>query len=102
MHPETSEMTASFARPRVVISRCIAFDSCRYNGQVIRASLRDELEPWLDFAPNCPELEVGLGVPRDPIRLVMDGDVIRLEQPSTARDHIRKMQHFTDSWLSNA
>jgi len=27
-------------RPRVVISRCIDFDSCRYNGQVIRASLR--------------------------------------------------------------
>ena len=60
----------SFARPRVVISRCIDFDSCRYNGQVIRASLREELEPHVDFVPICPELEIGLGVPRDPIRLV--------------------------------
>ena len=53
-----------------MISRCIDFDSCRYNGQVIRASLREELEPHVDFVPICPELEIGLGVPRDPVRLV--------------------------------
>ena len=56
-----------------MISRCIDFDSCRYNGQVIRASLREELEPHVDFVPICPELEIGLGVPRDPVRLVRAG-----------------------------
>ena len=41
----------SHPRPRVVISRCIDFDSCRYDGQVVRASLREELEPHVDFVP---------------------------------------------------
>jgi uncharacterized protein YbgA (DUF1722 family)/uncharacterized protein YbbK (DUF523 family) len=92
----------AFARPRVVISRCIDFDSCRYNGQVVRASLREELEPWLDFVPICPELEIGLGVPRDPIRLVASGGGAALVQPSTARDLTRPMARFTRDWLSKA
>ena len=45
-------------RPRVVISRCIDFDSCRYDGQVVHASLREELAPHVDFVPICPELEM--------------------------------------------
>jgi len=49
-------------RPVVVISRCIDFDSCRYNGQLIRASLRGELEPHVELRPICPELEIGLGL----------------------------------------
>jgi uncharacterized protein YbbK (DUF523 family) len=58
----------SFPRPQVVISRCIDFDSCRYNGQVVRASLREELAEHVSLTPVCPEVEIGLGVPRDPIR----------------------------------
>ena len=92
----------SFARPRVVISRCIDFDSCRYNGQVVRASLREELEPWLDFVPICPELEIGLGVPRDPIRLVAGVGGEQLVQPSTGRDLTQPMARFTRDWLSDA
>jgi uncharacterized protein DUF1722 len=45
----------TFARPRIVISRCIDFDSCLYNGDVVRASLREELEPHIDFVPVCLE-----------------------------------------------
>src|SRR3954451_14979278 len=96
-------MTA-FARPRVVISRCIDFDACRYNGQVVRASLRDELEPWLDFVPICPELEIGLGVPRDPIRLLASGRgrAVPLGAPTTGKDLTRPMARFTRDWLSDA
>src|SRR3989442_10143572 len=72
-----------FPRPTVVISRCIDFDSCRYNGQVIRASLREELEPHVQLEPICPELEVGLGVPRDPVRIVVAAGGERLLPPST-------------------
>ena len=70
-----------FPRPIIVISRCIDFDACRYNGQIIRASLREELEPHVSFEPICPELEIGLGVPRDPIRIVRSDDGARLLQP---------------------
>jgi uncharacterized protein YbgA (DUF1722 family)/uncharacterized protein YbbK (DUF523 family) len=88
-------------RPIVVISRCIDFDACRYNGQVIRASLREELEPFLDFRPICPELEIGLGVPRDPVRLVGGADGAYMVQPSTGRDLTRAMSSFSTRFLDS-
>jgi uncharacterized protein YbgA (DUF1722 family)/uncharacterized protein YbbK (DUF523 family) len=90
----------SHARPVVVISRCIDFDACRYNGQVIRASLREELEPHVTFRPICPELEIGLGVPRDPIRLVRNGDRTDLVQPSSGRDLTAAMEGFSERYLA--
>src|SRR2546423_9038211 len=88
-------------RPIVVISRCIDFDSCRYNGQVIRASLREELEPFVDFRPICPELEIGLGVPRDPVRLVRGTGGARMVQPSTGRDLTGAMNDFSKRFLDS-
>ncbi len=86
--------------PIVVISRCIDFDACRYNGQVIRASLREELEPHVELRPICPELEIGLGVPRDPVRLVRAADGPRMVQPSTGRDLTRSMNSFSRTYLA--
>jgi uncharacterized protein YbgA (DUF1722 family)/uncharacterized protein YbbK (DUF523 family) len=90
---------ATFARPRIVISRCIDFDACRYNGQAVRASLREELEPHVEFVPVCPELEIGLGVPRDPIRMVDRPGEIGLIQPSTGRDLTAQMTAFSSGFL---
>jgi uncharacterized protein YbbK (DUF523 family) len=86
-------------RPRVVISRCIDFDSCRYDGQVIRASLREELEPHVDFVPICPELEIGLGVPRAPVRLVRRSGGAQMVQPATGRDVTAEMESFSRDFL---
>jgi uncharacterized protein YbbK (DUF523 family) len=88
-------------RPIVVISRCIDFDSCRYNGQVIRASLREKLDPLVELRPICPELEIGLGVPRDPVELVRAGGDIRMIQPSTGRDLTVAMRSFSDRFLDS-
>jgi uncharacterized protein YbgA (DUF1722 family)/uncharacterized protein YbbK (DUF523 family) len=82
-----------------VISRCIDFDPCRYNGQVVRASLREELEPFVELVPICPELEIGLGVPRDPVRLVRGGERVHMVQPSTGRDLTRAMNAFSKRFL---
>ena len=90
----------SHPRPRIVISRCIDFDACRYDGQVVRASLREELEPHVDFVPICPELEIGLGVPRDPVRLVRRSGATHMEQPATGRDVTAQMEGFSHDFLS--
>jgi uncharacterized protein YbbK (DUF523 family) len=89
------------ARPIVVISRCIDFDSCRYDGQVIRASLREQLEPYVELRPICPELEIGLGVPRDPVRLIRHPDGPRMVQPSTGRDLTDAMSSFSARFLDS-
>jgi uncharacterized protein YbbK (DUF523 family) len=88
-------------RPIVVISRCIDFDSCRYNGQVIRASLREELEPFVELRPICPELEIGLAVPRDPVKLVGRDDGPHMLQPSTGRDLTAAMDAFSGRFLDS-
>jgi uncharacterized protein YbgA (DUF1722 family)/uncharacterized protein YbbK (DUF523 family) len=67
-----SDRTA-FTRPRVVLSQCLELEPCRYDGQSIRARIVPLLMPHVDLLPVCPEVEIGLGVPRPPIRLVARG-----------------------------
>ncbi len=88
-------------RPLLVISKCLELDACRYNGQLIRAPFVVSLMPFVDLLPTCPEVEIGLGVPRDPIRLVSLRGVQRLVQPSTERDITADMQEFSDRFLGS-
>jgi uncharacterized protein YbgA (DUF1722 family)/uncharacterized protein YbbK (DUF523 family) len=88
-------------RPIVVVSRCIEFDMCRYNGQMIPDPFVAALMGFVDFIPVCPEVEIGLGVPRDPIRIVdVNGDLI-LYQPATGRDLTELMTSFTGIFLDS-
>jgi uncharacterized protein YbgA (DUF1722 family)/uncharacterized protein YbbK (DUF523 family) len=87
-------------KPVVVLSRCLELEPVRYNGQVIPYEFVRDLEPWVTFVPVCPELEIGLGVPRDPIRIVaVDGEA-RLVQPTTDCDLTTAMIDFSDRFLS--
>lgn len=90
-----------FGRPRIVLSKCLEVEACRYNAQTIRSSVVRLLEPYVDYLPTCPEVEIGLGVPRDPIRLVSSADEQtgppRLVQPSTGRDLTGQMTVFGHS-----
>lgn len=90
-----------FGRPRIVLSKCLEVEACRYNAQTIRSSVVRLLEPHVDYLPTCPEVEIGLGVPRDPIRLVSSGQgedgPLRLVQPSTGRDLTSRMTTFSHS-----
>ncbi len=89
-----------FARPRIVVSRCLGFARCRYDGSVIPVAFVSRLKPFVDFVPVCPEVEIGLGVPRPPLRLVQDGDEVRLVQPETARDLTAAMVRFARGFLA--
>jgi len=53
------------------VSACLLGDEVRYDGGHKRdAFLVDTLGPFVEWVPVCPEVEVGLGVPRPAIRLV--------------------------------
>lgn len=90
-----------FPRPRIVASRCFEFDSCRYNGQTIPNNFVQALAPYVEFVPVCPELEIGLGVPRDPIRILSKNGERRLVQPSTGKDLTAAMNGFADRFLGS-
>ena len=86
--------------PVVVLSRCLGVEACRYNGKMIREDFIHQLSSYVKFRPVCPELEIGLGVPRDPIQIV-DGDGGRtLVQPTTGLDLTRSMTTFSQSFLT--
>ena len=91
----------SFAKPNVVISKCLGFAPCRWNGVVVPDDFVDRLKPHVSYRPVCPEVEIGLGVPRDPIRIVDQGRGRRLIQPSTGLDVSQKMRRFTDTFLGS-
>jgi uncharacterized protein YbgA (DUF1722 family)/uncharacterized protein YbbK (DUF523 family) len=89
-----------YARPKLVISKCLEFDPCRYNGVVIPDLLVRRLQAFVDFYPVCPEVEIGLGIPRESIRIVEVNGVRQLVQPSTERDITSLMEKFSSNFLS--
>jgi uncharacterized protein YbgA (DUF1722 family)/uncharacterized protein YbbK (DUF523 family) len=89
----------TFAKPRVVVSKCLGFAACRYNGVTIHEEFVERLKAHVEFMPVCPEMEIGLGCPRDPIRIVESGGRRRLVQPSTGRDVTAEMETFAQTFL---
>jgi uncharacterized protein YbgA (DUF1722 family)/uncharacterized protein YbbK (DUF523 family) len=90
-----------FPKPNVVVSKCITFAPVRYNAQIIASGFVEKLKPYVNFIPVCPEVEIGLGVPRDPVRIVLVNGERRLMQPATELDFTEKMERFADSFLNS-
>lgn len=66
---------SSEQRIPVGISACLLGEEVRYNGGHKRDRyVRETLGRYFDYIPLCPEVAIGLGVPRPPIRLVNAGD----------------------------
>ena len=64
-------MPTSPSRPKLGISACLLGANVRYNGghKASRLCLEDFARHF-DFVPLCPEVAIGLGVPRPTLRLV--------------------------------
>src|SRR5512145_540208 len=94
-------MELNFDRPKVVASKCLGFDRCRYNGETINSPIVERLKEYADFIPFCMEVDIGLGVPRDPIRLVLIGEETRLIQPTKGRDVTELALSSAEKFLSS-
>lgn len=88
-----------FARPRLVVSECLGFRACRYNGDIIRDQFTDKLAQYADMQVICPEEAIGLGTPRPSIRLVSHGEHLSLEQPQTGQEFSQQMRVFSREYL---
>ncbi len=77
---------ATRAKLRLGVSACLLGRKVRYDGQHKRDPfLVDVLGAFVEWVPVCPEQELGLGVPREPIRLVAPQGAPRAERGSAAR-----------------
>ncbi|WP_340818031.1 DUF523 and DUF1722 domain-containing protein [Methanolobus sp. WCC4] len=90
-----------FPRPKVLVSRCLEFDNIRHDGHIVRSDIVRALMPLADLMPVCPEVEIGLGVPRDPLRIVRVNGEDRLIMPSTGEDLTDAMLGFTKDFLDD-
>jgi len=76
-------------RPRVGTSSCLLGEEVRFNGGHKRYRfLTDSLAPYVDWVPFCPEVSIGLGTPREAIRLTVAG---RLVNRGGTADHTAAM-----------
>ena len=68
-------LSSSRAPIKVGISACLLGEPVRFNGGHKESRLCSEtLARHFEFVPVCPEVAIGLGTPRQPIRLVGDPD----------------------------
>lgn len=78
------------------ISACVLGQEVRYNGgHKLDRFIRDTLGAYVRFVPVCPEVEIGLGIPRETLRLVRGDDgSVRLVAPKSDTDHTKLMTSY--------
>lgn len=88
-------------RPTVGVSACLLGEAVRYDGRDKRhARLVDELGPRVHWVSICPEVEAGLGVPREPIRLEQRDGGIRVRRVETRTDLTERLASWAQVRLA--
>ena len=83
------------ARLRIGISSCLLGDEVRFDGGHKRAaSLIAALDPDVEWVRVCPEVELGMGVPREPVQLVGTVEGTRMIAIDTRIDHTDAMRDY--------
>ncbi|MAP12215.1 MAG: hypothetical protein CMQ61_09190 [Gammaproteobacteria bacterium] len=67
------------SRPLVGVSSCLLGQEVRFDGgHKLDKFVRSKLGEFVDYVPECPEVAIGLGIPRAPIRLSMNEGRVRV------------------------
>jgi uncharacterized protein YbgA (DUF1722 family)/uncharacterized protein YbbK (DUF523 family) len=83
---------------RLGVSACLLGRKVRYDGQHKRDDfVADVLDEFVEWVPVCPEVDVGMGVPREPIRLVGSAAAPRLVAERSGKDHTDAMLRYADA-----
>ena len=90
----------NYIKPKIIISKCLEFDACRYDGQMINNNYIKKLKEFIDFETVCPEVEIGMGIPRAPIHILNNGSKNLLYQKETGLDFSSKMISFSNKYLA--
>jgi uncharacterized protein YbgA (DUF1722 family)/uncharacterized protein YbbK (DUF523 family) len=77
---------------RLGISTCLLGENVRFDGgHKLDRFLTGTLGQFVEYVPVCPEVECGLGIPRESMRLVGDVSAPRLVTTRTNQDHTDQM-----------
>ncbi len=82
---------------RIGVSACLLGEKVRHDGGHKRdAFLVETLGRYVEWVQVCPEVELGLGTPRETLRLVRIGEDVRMIMPKTSEDHTDAMRTFAE------
>jgi uncharacterized protein YbgA (DUF1722 family)/uncharacterized protein YbbK (DUF523 family) len=96
MHNEVGKME----KLKIGVSACLLGQNVRYNGgHQLNHFIRDILGQYMDFVPVCPEVECGMPIPRETLRLVGNEDAPRLVTSRSGIDHTEQMQSWAEEKL---
>jgi uncharacterized protein YbgA (DUF1722 family)/uncharacterized protein YbbK (DUF523 family) len=80
---------------RIGVSSCLLGQEVRFDGGHKRSAfLTDQLAPYVEWVPVCPEVEVGMGVPRPTVRLERHEGDVRMIEPRSGADHTDAMSRW--------
>ena len=83
-------------RIRLGISACLLGERVRFDsGHKREPFLVESLGQFVDWVSVCPEVESGMGAPREAMRLVRVDDEVRLLTNQTAQDKTVMLRHFS-------
>ena len=86
---------------RIGISACLLGQEVRFDGGHKRDHfLINVLGPHVEYVSVCPEVEMGLGTPRETLRLVRQDSRLRMVTTRTAVDHTDGMSRWSAQRLS--
>ena len=82
-------------KPRIGVSSCLLGQVVRYNGGHLKdLFLVNTLGDRFEWVPVCPEAESGMGVPREPVRLVEEKGKVRMQGVKSRYDHTPMMNKW--------
>lgn len=87
-------------KPIIVVSKCLGFEPCRYNGGMEPNSFIEILGDYVDFIKVCPEQGCGLPTPRDSLKIVENDDGYNVVQNKTNMIFTKELKEFTSKFLS--
>lgn len=81
---------------RVGISTCLLGEKVRWDGGHKRDRfLTDVLADYVEWVPVCPEVELGMGIPREPVHLARRQGEIRMLGTRSGEDWTRRMEAWS-------
>ncbi|AEH51570.1 YbgA family protein [Pseudothermotoga thermarum] len=91
----------NFEKPILVLSACLDLQPVRYNGQLVKDEFVLKLRDFCQVITVCPEVSIGLGVPREKIIVYVEDGIYKVSQPATGRDLTNELNDFAEKFIEN-
>ncbi|MGQ9464944.1 MAG: YbgA family protein [bacterium] len=87
-------------KPKVIVSKCFSYP-VRYNGGIVHDEFIEKLKRFVDYKLVCPEIAIGLGVPRQRLIIQKIDSEKHLFQPETNKYFTEEITEWTKDFIKS-